>query len=256
MLFEEMRVDNQVIHCFKLESIGRSEIDKVVGTIQKIYTEQQAKQFTLLMIDVSSPSITLTDYLKQIIQTKIPINTIFNGALAIVLSDTASSLRLFLNKFLRQSSTPRTYFICNDIDQGVKWLVEQATDAKTVQIPQEHSALVVEDDPRANNLFVKLLMRQNYKYRTVSRGDHALDMLQTYYPHVILLDIHLPGASGIEILEYINNTSHFGHTTIITVSASATVFETLKSGAHYAFHKPISPREISALLAEIKGTLS
>lgn len=252
--------NNETGYYFRVENVSRQEIHTIIDTISEIYLNRDKSKAFLILIDASDPSIVLTDYIKQTIQTRFPADMLmlFNGGIAIVLQATpvALSLQIFLKKILRRTATPHYYQIFTNLDNAKKWLFEQAkthVEGFSYSVP---SALVIEDDPRINNLFVKLLMKEEYKYRTVSRGDHALETLQSYYPHIILLDIFLPGANGFQVLDFIGEMPNLKNTTVITVSASVTVFETLDLGAHYAFQKPVSPRELIKILTKIKSEIS
>ena len=60
--------------------------------------------------------------------------------------------------------------------------------------------LVVEDEPRLNELIVKQLNAMHYSVDACLRGDDALDYISGAEYDVIVLDIMLPGISGLDIL--------------------------------------------------------
>jgi two-component system LytT family response regulator len=66
--------------------------------------------------------------------------------------------------------------------------------------------LVVEDSRLARNELVKLLIELK-AFNTIeeaANGEEAIDILKSYQPDVIFLDIHLPGMTGFDFLESLN----------------------------------------------------
>jgi len=69
--------------------------------------------------------------------------------------------------------------------------------------------LLVEDDPDMQNVISEYLSDLELELRTAGNGQEALDMLETYIPNLILLDLKMPGMNGIQFLEVLENkTSH------------------------------------------------
>lgn len=66
--------------------------------------------------------------------------------------------------------------------------------------------LVVEDSRLARKELVKLLLEINTfkNIEEAANGEEAIDMLKSYKPDVIFLDIHLPGMTGFDFLESLN----------------------------------------------------
>ncbi len=60
--------------------------------------------------------------------------------------------------------------------------------------------LVVEDEKNLNDLIVKKLKLEHYSVDACLRGDEALDYLMCTSYDAVILDIMLPGVSGLEIL--------------------------------------------------------
>lgn len=59
----------------------------------------------------------------------------------------------------------------------------------------------VEDDPELLEVVPRLLASEGYEVDSWSRGEEAVETLAKDPPDVLLLDIHLPGMSGWELLE-------------------------------------------------------
>src|SRR5712691_5331840 len=65
--------------------------------------------------------------------------------------------------------------------------------------------LVVDDEPGVRES-VRILLSSDYDVATVASGDAALDAILRERPHLVLLDIIMPGMDGMELLERIRAT--------------------------------------------------
>jgi response regulator RpfG family c-di-GMP phosphodiesterase len=60
--------------------------------------------------------------------------------------------------------------------------------------------LVVEDETNMREFLKDFFERQNYEVYTASNGEDALNLIKNSRPHLVFLDIGLPGISGIDVL--------------------------------------------------------
>lgn len=63
--------------------------------------------------------------------------------------------------------------------------------------------LVVDDEPGIINLLREFLRKKNYEVITASGGAEALQKVETDAPDLIILDVRMPGMSGLEVLKEI-----------------------------------------------------
>jgi len=105
--------------------------------------------------------------------------------------------------------------------------------------------LVVEDDRTMSEVLVAYLQRAGYQVETSTDGWQALTSWQRRSPDVVILDIMLPGVSGLEILR---RRRHDGdHAAVIMLSARGEEEDRLvglETGADDYVVKPFSPREV------------
>lgn len=81
--------------------------------------------------------------------------------------------------------------------------------------------LIVDDEP---NIIVPLefLMEQNnYEVKVAENGEDAIDLIETFNPDLILLDIMLPGIDGYEVCQTIRNSPNIKNIKIVFLSAMA-----------------------------------
>jgi signal transduction histidine kinase/CheY-like chemotaxis protein len=84
-----------------------------------------------------------------------------------------------------------------------------------------HTLLYVEDNP-ANLMLVEQLIERRPEFRllTARDGQHGLEIARAERPAVILMDINLPGISGIEALKILAEDPTTAHIPVIALSAS------------------------------------
>ena len=80
--------------------------------------------------------------------------------------------------------------------------------------------LVVEDNELNLKLMVDILTIQGHQTLSAGSGELALELLETLTPDLILMDIRMPGISGIEALGLIKLNSRFEKIPVIAVTAS------------------------------------
>lgn len=80
-------------------------------------------------------------------------------------------------------------------------------------------ALILEDDPKLAELYETVLKQCNYEVRVIDSGRDAQKSLETLSPALILLDIHLPYVSGMDLLQQIQADERFQMATTIVMTA-------------------------------------
>ena len=117
-----------------------------------------------------------------------------------------------------------------------------------------NSILIIDDDPDIRFTFSQLLSIHNYRVITLPDGENIFETLENNDIDLIILDIMLPGKSGIEILEELKSKENFKFIPVIMFTAKDTE-ETLKKafelGANDFISKPV--KSITELVARIKA---
>lgn len=67
-------------------------------------------------------------------------------------------------------------------------------------MPEPKKILLAEDDDFLSSLLKNRLQREGFSVQLAKTGDEVVEMLGTYKPDLVLLDIILPGKLGFEIL--------------------------------------------------------
>ena len=100
-------------------------------------------------------------------------------------------------------------------------------------------AFVIEDDEIIAKIFATAVAEAQFETVVIRDGIEAMKQLDSIVPDFVLLDLHLPGISGINILHLIRDTPRFKKTRILIVSADATQSEFLRLHADQVLIKPI-----------------
>ena len=118
-------------------------------------------------------------------------------------------------------------------------------------------ALIIEDDPDLVHIFARALELSGFETNTVSDGEEAIRLLATIIPDIVVLDLHLPGIPGSEILRLIREDGRLDQARVILATADYRTAEDLRNAADLVLLKPISfkqLRDLSARLHELKDT--
>jgi CheY-like chemotaxis protein len=89
----------------------------------------------------------------------------------------------------------------------------------------DESILVVDDDPLIRDLLVQFLSLRGYRALGVGDGHEALKMVENAPPDMILLDLIMPGMSGIEVLQALRDRDYPGGIVIMTGSHNEELLE-------------------------------
>lgn len=74
---------------------------------------------------------------------------------------------------------------------------------------RKRSILIVEDDGEAARLFHRMLTNAGYGVRAASDADHALEELRREPPSAVLIDWHLQGLDGLDLLRELRAMPRF-----------------------------------------------
>jgi DNA-binding response OmpR family regulator len=110
------------------------------------------------------------------------------------------------------------------------------------------SVLVVDDDPDVCDLVTYKLEQSGFDVRRANDGDGALREVAKQIPDLVLLDIMMPGISGLEVLQRWRGSAATAGMPVIMLTAKAQendVERGFELGADDYVVKPFSPRELA-----------
>ncbi|WP_047154252.1 response regulator [Aneurinibacillus tyrosinisolvens] len=106
--------------------------------------------------------------------------------------------------------------------------------------------LLVEDNPSNRELFVEILhLNEEYELHLAESGMRALEMLESFRPDLILMDIHMPEMDGLAVTRTIKSIPELASIPIVALSALAMksdIKSALDAGCNGYITKPIRIR--------------
>ncbi len=130
------------------------------------------------------------------------------------------------------------------------------------QAPATHySLLVVNDEPDLRTLYELTLLREGYEVETAGSVEEALQCLRDRTYSAVISDMRLPDGTGIDVLQWLEQSARREKAVIITAYGSAeNAVEALKAGAYDYLTKPVDLKQfravVSAALGRTPGTQS
>jgi len=124
----------------------------------------------------------------------------------------------------------------------------------SLQASQSDHILVVDDSPDNVFLIQTILEEEGYTTSTAEDGHSALAQIEQSPPHLVLLDIMMPGMDGFEVTKRIRENAKLPFIPILLITAhdSPSVAQGLDIGADDFIRKPV---EVDELLARVRSLL-
>ncbi|MBP2674346.1 MAG: phoP, partial [Deltaproteobacteria bacterium] len=118
----------------------------------------------------------------------------------------------------------------------------------------QKSILVVEDDKEIRDLLSHYLVKEGFAAIPAPDGEVALAKARKDKPDLVLLDILLPKADGLEVLRAIRSSPGIEGTPVVMLTAKGSETDRvvgLELGADDYITKPFSPREVVARIKAV-----
>jgi two-component system, OmpR family, alkaline phosphatase synthesis response regulator PhoP len=107
--------------------------------------------------------------------------------------------------------------------------------------------LIAEDEPSILTSLEFLMKRSGFETRAATDGEEARELLATYRPHLVLLDIMLPRRSGLELCRIIRADPALAATRVLMLTAKGgnrDFQQGLEAGADDYITKPFSTQDL------------
>lgn len=130
-----------------------------------------------------------------------------------------------------------------------RWTASDASDGPPL--------LVVEDDPPMGTFLARIL-DDTYTVSVVPTGRDALDWLTDHTPTLVLVDLDVPDADGIDLLQALREHPKCADVPIVVLSStrsSQASVRCLEQGAAEYLAKPFNPEELRVRLKKLNDSL-
>lgn len=112
--------------------------------------------------------------------------------------------------------------------------------------------LVVEDEPSIQKMVAYDIKELGHEVDVTSNGSEGLQKAMNTSYDIILLDLMLPGMSGLEIAQILRKNNHSAHIIMLTaMDEEYQKIEGFEQGADDYITKPFSPRELTARIKAV-----
>lgn len=114
--------------------------------------------------------------------------------------------------------------------------------------------LIVDDDPIFSEVLAKALTKRGFEVRSASNVEQAKQCLQEFQPDYAVVDLRMPGPSGLELIPALCELNKEIKIVVLTGYASiSTAVEAVKLGATHYLTKPADADEIVAAFERSSG---
>lgn len=113
---------------------------------------------------------------------------------------------------------------------------------------KEATILICDDEPTLREL-MRVALEGRHRFAEAEDAAEALDLARELHPDVLLLDVMLPGGSGLDLLEEIRADPELADMGIVVVSAWASAQDRVRAeeaGADDFLPKPFAPEQLVA----------
>jgi DNA-binding response OmpR family regulator len=119
-------------------------------------------------------------------------------------------------------------------------------------MPEKPYAIVIEDDPKLSAIFQKAIQGAGFDVAVDLNGDKYPSLLDAAEPALVILDLHLPYASGADILPIVRE--RYPNTVIAIVTADLYQAKSLPALADHVLVKPVSMARLLKIAEAAKET--
>ena len=114
--------------------------------------------------------------------------------------------------------------------------------------------LIVDDEAEICSVLRLFFQKQGYQVVTCTDGDGAIALAAQERPHLIILDMKMPGISGVEVLRLLRENHNAAKIIILSaVKDDNVIQETLRLGADGYLTKPFRLEHVAQLMQSVLG---
>jgi CheY-like chemotaxis protein len=117
-------------------------------------------------------------------------------------------------------------------------------------------SILVADDTPSVRMLLRMILQPTHQVIEAGDGDQALRAIVDHRPDIAILDVSMPGQTGIDVCRKLRQDPSTASTGVIVVTANGTPSDrenALAAGADYFLSKPFSPAAILGLVDALLG---
>jgi len=141
-----------------------------------------------------------------------------------------------------------------DVPGIISGIPQSESELTATPVPYKNARILIVEDERHIARYLEFVLRkEGYEVAIAHDGEAALERIATFDPAAILLDLVLPGMSGMEVLRSIQSDSRYASLIVIVLSARSSADDSAALAAaqvHAQCPKPVAPSTLLKKLAE------
>ena len=116
----------------------------------------------------------------------------------------------------------------------------------------EKAVLVVDDQDGVRQLLYEVLQTSGFNVYSASNGNEAIDRIEQHDPDIVLLDMKMPGKSGIEVLKELNKREFLGKCILMTAYGELDIInEAEELGVKHQIDKPFDINDLQDVVNKV-----
>ncbi len=119
------------------------------------------------------------------------------------------------------------------------------------------TVLIADDEPSLRLLVSATIASDEYEVVEAVDGDEAWGLIRLHRPNVVLLDVQMPGRTGLDLTRAIRDDPDLASTSVILLTSKAQQADIeagLAAGADRYLTKPFSPLELLRVVEQAVGS--
>lgn len=113
-----------------------------------------------------------------------------------------------------------------------------------------HRLMLVDDDPTMVGLLRTLLELDGFEVQLTTDSDLVLDRIRTNRPDLVVMDVFLTKADGVELLRQLRANPELSGTPVIMTSGMDVSDQCMQAGANGFVLKPYDPPDLIAMIRQ------
>jgi CheY-like chemotaxis protein/Tfp pilus assembly protein PilZ len=108
-----------------------------------------------------------------------------------------------------------------DTERRLRETVEllRARKAERIEVGIGHTVVVADDDPSILDFTARVVTKAGHRVLRAERGDQALELIRRQKPHLVFLDVLMPGLDGLEVCRALRDDAAFRDLPVVLLSA-------------------------------------
>jgi DNA-binding response OmpR family regulator len=118
---------------------------------------------------------------------------------------------------------------------------------------EQHRRVLIVDDNAMNVDVLRRILREEYELDSAADGEECLSKLPSFKPHMVLLDVMMPGMDGCETCKRIKTTPEGDAVQVILISGKGTAADRVHGYEALADDYVVKPFDHDELLAKVRA---